>query len=133
MWAPSRRVRESTKEHSPILSLLAHNRGGIAQHVALISPLSCQVSFDEGRNNHHGDIVLVWRTHMAGDPEHTVARLTVVAIVAVALLLIGSTPVGEAPGVTRLAAKVNGCATNIDLIIPFRVVNSRELNHNLLL
>jgi competence protein ComGC len=50
---------------------------------------------------------------MARDPEHTLAGLTVVAVVAAALLLIGSTPIREAPGVP---AKVNGCATNIDLI-----------------
>ena len=50
---------------------------------------------------------------MARNPEHTLARLTVVAVVAVALLLIGSTPIREAPGVT---SKVNGCATNINLI-----------------
>jgi hypothetical protein len=53
---------------------------------------------------------------MAKDPEHTLARLTVVAIVAVALLLIGSTPVGEAPGITGLTARANACHTNIDLI-----------------
>jgi competence protein ComGC len=61
----------------------------------------------------HGDVVLVGELIMARDPEHTLARLTVVAVVAVALLLIGSTPTAEAPGVT---SRVNGCATNIDLI-----------------
>jgi competence protein ComGC len=50
---------------------------------------------------------------MARDPEHTLARLAVVAVVAAALLLIGSTPVGEVPGVP---AKVSGCVTNIDLV-----------------
>jgi competence protein ComGC len=49
----------------------------------------------------------------AKDPEHTLARLTVVAVVIVALLLIGSTPIAEAPGVT---SGVNGCAANVDLI-----------------
>ena len=81
-----------------------------------IDLLSCQVTFDEGRNNKHGDVVLVWRTDMTRDPEHTLTRLTVVAVVAVALLLIGSTPVGEAPGVTELTARANGCYTNIDLL-----------------
>ena len=59
---------------------------------------------------------------MARDPEHTFARLMVVTVVAGALLLVGSTPVAEAPG-------ANGCARNIDLInsqLEFYYANTGE-------
>jgi len=46
------------------------------------------------------------------DLKHMVVRFTVVAVITVALLLMASTPIGDATG----APRAKGCRTNIDLI-----------------
>ena len=49
---------------------------------------------------------------MSTDLKHKVVRFTVVAIITIALLLMASTPIGDATG----APRANGCRTNIDLL-----------------
>ena len=49
---------------------------------------------------------------MSTDLKHKVVRFTVVAIITIALLLMASTPIGDATG----APRANGCMTNIDML-----------------